>query len=927
MPPTPPPTPDSGFTKALNSFKTRLTASERAQFNVSTLDDLKVTILTIQAEQRQRKKMMHMGRIQSFLEAMEQFGKVIEVFVNTTDMLAFVWGPLKMLLLVASSWSDSFDALLDAYQLIAEHLPIFKDYQTLFLSNQRMQVVLESIWSNILDFHIRALRIFQQSTLRQLFRSLWKDFKSRFQHLISDLQRQKGLVESHANQLHIQQYEEDRLRIFAEFEQAQKTRSEQRFTSVMQWISAAPVIQDHEHFCGIREGQFKDTGKRPGRWILNHPEVQAWLSPQVPKSSILWVLAIPGAGKSILASVIVEELRQTAPDPVAFFYCKHHNPEKNAFFAVMKGLLSHLVAQQKHLVPFYHDEGLESGEVPLQSTKLCKKMLRSMLQQTPKAFLIIDGLDECNTNERKPLLDFLVEVTNLCDRQSAGKIRVLILSRDEPDFKKYLSLATLLRLDSQDALEDIKHYVQHRAGLVKRNFSLNEEDQKFIEHHVLDRTEGMFLYAKLVMEHLERQPSEYDLKIELGRLPTGLDQAYQRNLDRMEATSGMNERAVTRTILSLMICCKRTLRWREIQSAISIDLIDEKVDHSRRLSKHIRDICGSLVEILPGDRIEFVHITAAFYIMESGYIPQFSAEQTATTLCLHYLAFDCFEECPTSDSRSDLAEKGYFAFQDYAVVHWIDHVLALLNPNDMINSIQPGDCKQISDACIIFGDRYSDDLLNPAKEETSFPDRDRYEDMACFPLLCAIWRHAKAARAFSDDRSNEVSLQSLRRSFKDNRTTLENFSKLFKHDRSRLGTLNDMYGTKWFKCAKLSCYFFHEGFLTESSREDHYNRHERPFRCEEEDCPAAVVGFGSLKELEKHKRNMHPGIDKLSTTFARLKKGRHSKVDIAKYPCPRCSKSFATRIECRVHMSVHNPKLAPKASFPGQWGSDTSGKS
>lgn len=100
MPPTPPSTPVSGFTKALNSFKTRLTASERAQFNVSTLDDLKVTILTIQAEQRQRKKMMHMGRIQSFLEAMEQFGKVIEVFVNTADMLAFVWGPLKLLLLV-----------------------------------------------------------------------------------------------------------------------------------------------------------------------------------------------------------------------------------------------------------------------------------------------------------------------------------------------------------------------------------------------------------------------------------------------------------------------------------------------------------------------------------------------------------------------------------------------------------------------------------------------------------------------------------------------------------------------------------------------------------------------------------------------------------------------------------------------------------
>ena len=59
-----------------------------------------ITLLSIQAEQRARKQMMHMGRIQSFLEAMEQFGKVIEVFLNVNNFLAFVWGPIKALLLV-----------------------------------------------------------------------------------------------------------------------------------------------------------------------------------------------------------------------------------------------------------------------------------------------------------------------------------------------------------------------------------------------------------------------------------------------------------------------------------------------------------------------------------------------------------------------------------------------------------------------------------------------------------------------------------------------------------------------------------------------------------------------------------------------------------------------------------------------------------
>jgi hypothetical protein len=194
MTPTPSPnaTPvlSTGFERALKAFERRLTPNEKARFNATSLDDLKVTILSIQADQRSRKQMMNMSRVKSFLEAMEQFGKVIEVFLNVNNILSFVWGPMKLLLLVrvffvhavkfvislfgsrekltvpetATTWSDSLDSLLDAYQEISENFPIFEGYQSIFAKNERMQVVLECVWSNILDFHIRALRIFDQTS-------------------------------------------------------------------------------------------------------------------------------------------------------------------------------------------------------------------------------------------------------------------------------------------------------------------------------------------------------------------------------------------------------------------------------------------------------------------------------------------------------------------------------------------------------------------------------------------------------------------------------------------------------------------------------------------------------------------------------------------------------------------------------------------
>jgi hypothetical protein len=56
--------------------------------------------MQIQKEQEERREMMDLARIQSFLEAMHQFGKVVEVFLNVADALAFVWGPMKLLLQV-----------------------------------------------------------------------------------------------------------------------------------------------------------------------------------------------------------------------------------------------------------------------------------------------------------------------------------------------------------------------------------------------------------------------------------------------------------------------------------------------------------------------------------------------------------------------------------------------------------------------------------------------------------------------------------------------------------------------------------------------------------------------------------------------------------------------------------------------------------
>lgn len=88
------------FETVLNNFKQNLNQKQIQNFQFVTLNDVRETALRIQHQQEQTKTMMNMTRIESFVEAMDQFGKVIEVFLNASGFVAFIWGPMKFLLQV-----------------------------------------------------------------------------------------------------------------------------------------------------------------------------------------------------------------------------------------------------------------------------------------------------------------------------------------------------------------------------------------------------------------------------------------------------------------------------------------------------------------------------------------------------------------------------------------------------------------------------------------------------------------------------------------------------------------------------------------------------------------------------------------------------------------------------------------------------------
>ena len=87
----------SAFQRALARFKSHLSPGEQEKFGATSLEDVQETIAQIQSAQGSKRKMRNLTRLKGFIEAMEQYGQIIEVFLNVSEFIAFVWVSMQSL--------------------------------------------------------------------------------------------------------------------------------------------------------------------------------------------------------------------------------------------------------------------------------------------------------------------------------------------------------------------------------------------------------------------------------------------------------------------------------------------------------------------------------------------------------------------------------------------------------------------------------------------------------------------------------------------------------------------------------------------------------------------------------------------------------------------------------------------------------------
>ncbi|KAI1458190.1 hypothetical protein F4805DRAFT_150609 [Annulohypoxylon moriforme] len=908
------------FLAVLDDFKKTagLTPNEETEFQMTNLEGLQNCIRTIQHNQEKKRRMMYMKRLDPFLQTMEQYGKVLDIFVNTSEIVAFIWGPMKFILLVTNTYSEAFHSVLDAYQEIGEQIPLFKGYEELFSSSAHMKSILVLIYRDILEFHREAIRHFKQRrkyqyrvvtvgrsllitftnlVWKQLFQATWRGFTAKIRYLKDNLGRHKRLIENHATIVQFEEIQHIRDSERRKFEVDQRIETDRRRLRVIEWLLPFNTESLQEQYTETRS-----ICSESGRWLINDSRFQNWFSPNQCLWPSLWISGIPGAGKTILSSVVVQEARSVPQTFTIFFYCKYGDPSRNTFICIAKSLLAQLLMQHDHLLQLLYEKASMSGELELMSKVVAKELLRIALNSCGMTYIILDGLDECDRANRKDIATWFQSIVDEIHLSSPGTIRCLFVSQDDGIARKDLSAVPTIKITPSETMNDLAAFagvwhkrIEGRFGVLRGN--------THIANIIIARSQGMFLFAKLLAQYLFSQSSRENLlrALDPARLPVKLDDAYSRILQRItEDKSDDHTREIWR-ILGWIACAPRLLRWREIQAAASLDLENQEVEHGRRYLDSPKDLFASLIEFQPNDTVELIHGTTREYLIRSDVV---IPNEIHFDLSLTSVGFLSFPELDIRRTKREMEKdvlEGRLAFYDYASACWAIHLQAGLScPNE------PGKLATLVETLETFIDlHWSETSKSLVISKTTHESLEGLSNSESYDKIAQAVGWSKRQLSRNSQGPSEDETLDLREITMKLRAALENFQQALGPDEKR--RLTQYYGDKWFKCPRINCFFYHEGFDTAVKRDGHIARHERPFMCIVNGCHMTTFGCVTESALKTHLFDYH-GIDLLdSEEFPEPPKATTSSSQHGEklHCCSHCPKKFTRKFNLRSHLRTH----------------------
>jgi DNA-directed RNA polymerase subunit RPC12/RpoP len=319
-------------------------------------------------------------------------------------------------------------------------------------------------------------------------------------------------------------------------------------------------------------------------------------------------------------------------------------------------------------------------------------------------------------------------------------------------------------------------------------------------------------------------------------------------------------------------------------------------------------------------------------------------EPSLTLLCVGYLCFPCFDIANRQDAIQLYLSRGHYGLLDYAYAYWSRHL-------DKALSVQPTEdtINEMVESVSLFVDMYWNNLEVSVSVPRSLMNRlqplQRAEN---FQNIASTVHQARQQLHVVTNISTDQQLLTLVRVLNQVRAAVEEEAL----STSDPEMFKQMYGTDVFKCPRVNCIRFYEGFPSRQERDEHVPKHERSYFCSFSGCHMATLGCATLKELQKHDADYHGTMtlndddedfpemppektsfdcETCKATFTRkhnLKNHiriKHTSTNVESFLCSTCGKKFArlgdrTRHESTAHSDAKKFICGGALSNGTPWG-------
>lgn len=344
-------------------------------------------------------------------------------------------------------------------------------------------------------------------------------------------------------------------------------------------------------------------------------------------SSLLWLTANPGCGKSVLSNYLIDTFQQVTPKAiVCYFFFKNGEQSRTESHQALCSLLYQLLAQVpdgvKKVVEAFSakDHSLITGNVEM-LWKLLINVLKG--ENSQQVFFIVDALDECSESSRNRFVDILSSVFPQDDSKDklSSPLKVLVTSRPWPSIERRFKKLNVVRLRGEDETQistDIETMVKFKLKEFSDEESLSPEAQILVEQKLLSGADQTFLWVSLVFDKLTQLQSRSfkTVKKSLESIPTRLDALYE------SAIGQFKDKDTSLKLLRLVVVASQPLHLDEINVVMNTD---EDTHSLESLKKNLepnmeyaaKQLGGFFIRII-NSRVHLVHQTAREFLLRCG---------------------------------------------------------------------------------------------------------------------------------------------------------------------------------------------------------------------------------------------------------------------------------------------------------------------